>query len=67
MIIVIGDTNKLRKKDIKGIMGKILALASYSNGTMNIPKEVKEALKITESKGKVAFYLENGKVIIEKA
>jgi bifunctional DNA-binding transcriptional regulator/antitoxin component of YhaV-PrlF toxin-antitoxin module len=46
---------------------KILALASFSNGTMNLPKEVKDALGITESKGKVVFYIDNGKVVIDKA
>ena len=46
---------------------KILALASVSNGTMNLPKEVKERLKITE-KGKLLFLLDdNGKIYLEKA
>ena len=34
---------------------------------MNLPKEVKDALKITETKGKIVFILDNGKVIVEKA
>jgi hypothetical protein len=46
---------------------KILALASFSNGTMNLPKEVKDALGITEIKGKLLFCLEDGKVIVQKA
>lgn len=47
---------------------KIIALASFTNGTMNLPKEVKEVLGIREVKGKVIFVLdEKGKVYIEKA
>jgi bifunctional DNA-binding transcriptional regulator/antitoxin component of YhaV-PrlF toxin-antitoxin module len=47
---------------------KIIALASFTNGTMNLPKEVKEALNIKETKGKVIFILdEKGKVYIKKA
>jgi hypothetical protein len=34
---------------------------------MNLPKEVKDALNITESKGKVVFIQDNGKVFLEKA
>jgi hypothetical protein len=46
----------------------IIALASFTNGTMNLPKEVKEALSIKETKGKVIFILDDkGKVYIEKA
>ena len=46
---------------------KILALASVSNGTMNLPKEVKEILKLTE-KGKLLFVLDDtGRIYIEKA
>jgi hypothetical protein len=48
-------------------MSKILALASFSNGVMNFPKEVKDALNITESKGKVVFIQENNKIYIQKA
>jgi len=48
-------------------MPKIIALASFSNGVMNLPREVKDALSITESKGKIVFYQENGKVYIQKA
>ena len=48
-------------------MTKILALASFSSGVMNLLKEVKDALNITETKGKVVFIQENGKVFIEKA
>ena len=44
-----------------------MALASFTNGTCNIPREVKEALGITESKGKIVFFLEGTKVYIEKA
>lgn len=46
---------------------KIIALASFTNGTMNLPKEVKDALGIKETKGKVVFILDNGKIHIEKA
>ena len=46
---------------------KILALASFTNSTMNLPKEVKNTLGITEAKGKVVFILDNGKVYVEKA
>lgn len=46
---------------------KILGLASFTNGTMNLPKEVRDALHITESKGKLVFYIDNGKVIVDKA
>jgi bifunctional DNA-binding transcriptional regulator/antitoxin component of YhaV-PrlF toxin-antitoxin module len=46
---------------------KIIALASFTNGTMNLPKEVKDALGITESKGKIVFIEDNGKVIVQKA
>ena len=46
---------------------KIIALASFTNGTMNLPKEVKDALGINETKGKVVFILDNGKIYIEKA
>jgi hypothetical protein len=50
-----------------GFMG-IIALASFTNGTMNLPKEVKDALSIKETKGKVIFILDDkGKVYIEKA
>lgn len=50
-----------------GFMG-IIALASFTNGTMNLPKEVKEALSITETKGKIVFKQDpNGKIYIEKA
>ena len=50
-----------------GFMG-IIALASFTNGTMNLPKEVKEALSIKETKGKIVFILDaNGKIYIEKA
>jgi bifunctional DNA-binding transcriptional regulator/antitoxin component of YhaV-PrlF toxin-antitoxin module len=46
----------------------IIALASFTNGTMNLPKEVKEALNIKETKGKLVFIQEaNGKIYIEKA
>ncbi len=46
----------------------IIALASFTNGTMNLPKEVKEALSIKETKGKVVFIQDaNGKIYIEKA
>ena len=31
------------------------------------PKEVKDASGITEVKGKIVFYVENGKVYVEKA
>jgi len=58
------------KSEIKAFvryMG-IIALASFTNGTMNLPKEVKEALNIKEVKGKVVFILDDkGKVYIEKA
>jgi hypothetical protein len=46
---------------------KIIALASFTNGTMNLPKEVKDALGITETKGKVVFVLDNDKIYIQKA
>ncbi len=50
-----------------GFMG-IIALASFTNGTMNLPKEVKQALNIKETKGKIVFILDaNGKIYIEKA
>jgi hypothetical protein len=50
-----------------GFMG-IMALASFTNGTMNLPKEVKEALGINEAKGKIVFIKDaNGKIYIEKA
>ena len=46
---------------------KILALASVSHGTMNLPKDVKERLKLTE-KGKLLFVLDdNGRIYVEKA
>ncbi len=46
----------------------IIALASFTNGTMNIPKEVKEALGIKETKGKIIFIKgADGKIYIEKA
>jgi hypothetical protein len=46
----------------------IMALASFTNGTMNLPKEVKEALGINETKGKIVFIKDaNGKIYIEKA
>ena len=46
----------------------IIALASFTNGTMNLPKEVKEALNIKETKGKIVFVQDaNGKIYIEKA
>jgi len=45
---------------------KILALASFSNGTMNLPKEVKAALSIDTAKGKIVFIEDNGKIYIEK-
>ena len=48
-------------------MSKIIAVAKFSNGTMNLPKEVKELLSITETKGKIAFIEENGKICIQKA
>lgn len=48
-------------------MSKIIALASFSNGVMNLPKEVKNVLGIAESKGKIIFILENGKVYLERA
>jgi bifunctional DNA-binding transcriptional regulator/antitoxin component of YhaV-PrlF toxin-antitoxin module len=51
----------------KRFMG-IIALASVTNGTMNLPKEVKEALGIKETKGKIVFIKDtNGKIYIEKA
>jgi hypothetical protein len=47
---------------------RIIALASFTNGTMNLPKEVKEQLKVTSEKGKIVFILDDyGKVYIEKA
>jgi len=46
---------------------KIIALASFTNGTMNLPKEVKDALGIADSKGKIIFYEDKGKVYIDKA
>lgn len=46
---------------------KVLALASFKNGTMNLPKEVRDALKITEAKGKLLFIEENGKIYLQKA
>jgi hypothetical protein len=50
-----------------GFMG-IIALASFTNGTMNLPKEVKEALDINETKGKIVFIKDaSGKIYIEKA
>jgi putative effector of murein hydrolase LrgA (UPF0299 family) len=50
-----------------GNMG-IIALASFTNGTMNLPKEVKEALNINETKGKIVFRQDaDGKIYIEKA
>jgi bifunctional DNA-binding transcriptional regulator/antitoxin component of YhaV-PrlF toxin-antitoxin module len=46
----------------------IIALASFTNGTMNLPKEVKEALNIKETKGKIIFIQDDkGKIYIEKA
>ncbi len=46
----------------------IIALASFTNGTMNLPKEVKEALNINETKGKIVFRQDaDGKIYIEKA
>ncbi|MCL5878030.1 MAG: hypothetical protein M1540_09495 [Candidatus Bathyarchaeota archaeon] len=46
----------------------VIALARFTNGTMNLPKEVKEVLNITETKGKIAFIKDpNGKIYIEKA
>ena len=45
---------------------KILALAKIKNGTMNLPKEVRDLLKIGD-KDKVVFMLENGKIYIQKA
>ena len=50
-----------------GFMG-IIALASFTNGTMNLPKEVKEALNIKDTKGKIVFVKNtDGKIYIEKA
>jgi hypothetical protein len=34
---------------------------------MNLPKEVKDVLNITETKGKVLFIEENGKIYLQKA
>ena len=42
-------------------------LTKQACGFMNLPKEVKDALKITESKGKIVFIEENSKVYVEKA
>lgn len=59
----------LKSKNIAfiGFMG-VIALARFTNGTMNLPKEVKEVLNITETKGKIAFIKDpNGKIYIEKA
>lgn len=45
---------------------KIIGLASYKNGVMNLPKSVRELLKL-EKEGKIVFYLKNGDIIIKKA
>ena len=67
IIIFIEAILKSKLKTSIGNMG-IIALASYTNGTMNLPKEVKEALNIKETKGKIVFLKdENGKIYIEKA
>jgi hypothetical protein len=59
---------KLKSEIIDSLINmKIIALASFTNGTMNLPKEVKDTLGITEVKGKVVFVLDNGKVYIQKA
>jgi hypothetical protein len=34
---------------------------------MNLPKEVKEVLNITESKGKILFVFDGKQVIVQKA
>ena len=45
---------------------KIVALAKIKNGTMNLPKEVRDLLKIGD-KDKIVFFLENGRIYIQKA
>jgi len=44
----------------------VIALASYKNGTMNLPKEVKEKLGLPKQ-GKLLFVEENGKIYIQGA
>ncbi len=67
IIIIIEANLKSKITAFITFMG-IIALASFTNGTMNLPKEVKEALNIKEIKGKKVFIQdENGKIYIEKA